>query len=155
MPGDRFLYVTYIRTTPGKLWHALLDPEFTRKYWFGVHQESSWQKGAPWKLMLSDGRLADEGEVLEIDPPRLLVLRWRHQLMPELKTEGETRCRFEIEPAGGPDAGVVRLTVLHEADRPNKVIDAVSKGWPHILSSLKSMLETGAALPRLESKAGG
>ncbi|MGH7158805.1 MAG: SRPBCC domain-containing protein, partial [Acetobacteraceae bacterium] len=86
----------------GKTVHALRDPEFNRKYWGGAHQESDWKPGSAWKLILPDGRLADEGEVLEIDPPRLLVLRWRHQLMPELKTEGETRCRFEIEATGIP-----------------------------------------------------
>ncbi|MGH7108759.1 MAG: SRPBCC family protein [Acetobacteraceae bacterium] len=148
MPGDRFLYVIYIRTTPEKLWQALRDPEFTRKYWGGAHQESDWKPGSAWQLILPDGRLADEGEVLEIDPPRLLVLRWRHQLMPELKTEGETRCQFEIEATGSPAENMVRLTILHQADRPSKVIDAVSKGWPQILSSLKSLLETGTALPR-------
>ncbi len=128
--------------------HALRDPEFNRKYWGGAHQESDWKPGSAWKLILPDGRLADEGEVLEIDPPRLLVLRWRHQLMPELKTEGETRCRFEIEATGIPAESMVRLTILHQADRPSKVIDEVSKGWPRILSSLKSLLETGTALPR-------
>lgn len=151
MAENRFLYVTYIRTTPEKLWKALTNPEFTRKYWFGTHQESEWKKGASWKLVFADGRVADQGEVLEIDPPRLLVLRWRHLLMPELRDEGETRCRFEIEAEGE----LVKLTVLHDADGPNEVIDAVSSGWPRILSSLKSMLETGQGLPRTDRLPGG
>ncbi len=68
MSGSRFVYVTYIRTTPEKLWQALLDPEFTRQYWLGTWQDCDWKPGSDWKLMIPDGRLADSGKVLEIDP---------------------------------------------------------------------------------------
>jgi len=140
MAGSSFVYVTFIRTSPDELWSALTDPEFTKKYWFGVHQESDWKAGSSWKLIFPDGRIADAGEIVEIDPPRRLVLRWRNEFKPELKAEGYSRCVVEIEPAG--DA--VKLTITHTMDRDkSKFIDAVSGGWPRILSNLKSLLETG------------
>jgi uncharacterized protein YndB with AHSA1/START domain len=143
MSNTRFVYVTYIRTTPEKLWDALTKPEFTRAYWVGVTHETTWERGASWKLMVPDGRVADSGEVVEIERPRRLVLKWRNELGPELRAEGYSRCTFEIEPAGE----TVKLTVTHEIDKPkSKVIEAVSGGWPMILSSLKSLLETGESL---------
>ena len=74
MAESRFVYVTYIRTTPEKLWQALIDPEFTRRYWVETWQECEWKPGASWRLMIPDGRVADSGEVLEIEPQRRLVL---------------------------------------------------------------------------------
>ncbi len=145
MNHDRFVYVTYIRTTPEKLWEALTTAEFTRKYWFGTWQDCNWTVGASWKLTFPDGRVADIGEVLEIDPPKRLVLKWRHQLNPELHAETDSRATFELEPADE----LVKLTVLHEIDQTDsKFIGAVSGGWPMILSSLKSLLETGQAHAR-------
>src|SRR5690242_247256 len=79
MSDSRFVYVTYIRTTPQKLWDALIKPEFTRQYWVGTWQDSDWQPGSSWKLMIPDGRVGDSGEVLESDPPRRLVLKWRNE----------------------------------------------------------------------------
>jgi len=140
MADGTFVYVTYIRTSADELWSALTGAEFTRKYWFGFHQESDWKAGSSWKLVRSDGGTADAGEVLEIDPPRRLVLRWRNELRPELKAEGFSRCVVEIERVGE----VAKLTITHTMDRDqSKFIDAVSGGWPRILSNLKSLLETG------------
>lgn len=141
--SDRFVYVTYIRTTPEKLWDALTRPEFTRLYWWGIWQDCDWQVGSPWRMMFPDGRVADTGEVAEIDRPRRLVLSWRNEFRPELKAEGTSRAIFDLEPTG--DA--VKLTVTHEIDRDrSKFIEAVSNGWPMILASLKSLLETGEPL---------
>ena len=141
-----FVYVTYIRTTPEKLWAALTTPEFIKKYWFGMSIETDWKAGSPWKLAFPDGRVADAGEIVEFDKPRRLVLRWRHQFRPELHEEGDVRCVIEIEQAGE----VVKLTITHEMDKPDsKLIGAVSVGWPKILSSLKTLLETGTALPAI------
>ena len=143
MAESRFVYVTYIRTTPAKLWQALLEPEFTRQYWAETWQESEWKPGASWKIMIPDGRVADAGEVLEIEPEKRLVLRWRNEFMPELRAEGDSRLTYELEQVGES----VKLTVIHEMDRPgSKLIDAISQGWPHILASLKSLLETGESL---------
>ena len=139
----RFVYVTYIRTTPEKLWQALIDPEFTRRYWCDTRQESEWKPGASWRIMMPDGRVADSGEVLEIEPRRRLVLKWRNEFKPELRAEGYSRLTYELEQQGES----VKLTIIHEIDKPDsKLIQAVSGGWPHILASLKSLLETGEAL---------
>ncbi len=143
MNNSRFVYVTYIRTTPEKLWKALIDPEFTRQFWSETWQECEWKPGSPWRLMIPDGRVADSGEVLEIEPQKRLVLQWRNEFKPELREEGYSRMTYEIEKKGES----VKLTVIHEMERPgSKFIDAVSGGWPMILASLKSLLETGESL---------
>jgi len=141
MARSTFVYVTYIRTTPERLWSALTDPEFTRQYWFGVRNESEWKVGAPWRLVFPDGRVADTGEILEVDPPKRLVIKWRNEFRPELKAEGYARCTMELEPVDG----AVKLSITHSIEQePSKFIEAVSGGWPRILSNLKSLLETGA-----------
>jgi uncharacterized protein YndB with AHSA1/START domain len=143
VPASRFIYVTYIRTTPEKLWQALTDPAFTRRYWAETWQESEWKPGAVWKIMIPDGRVGDSGDIVEIDPPRRLVLTWRNEFMPEFREEGHSRLTYELEPVGES----VKLTLVHEIDRPDsKLIAGVSEGWPHILASLKSLLETGEPL---------
>ena len=146
MNKSSFVYVIYIRTPLEKLWDALFKPEFTRMYWFGVTQESAWTPGASWKMVFPDGTIGDTGEVVEIEEPRRVVIRWRNEFRPELKAEGYSLCTIELEQA--EDA--VRLTVRHEIDKPGaKFIEAISGGWPKILSSLKSMLETGAPLRQI------
>lgn len=141
--ADRFMYVTYIRTTPEKLWNALTDPASNKLYWFGAAMQSEWKQGASWKILLADGRIADMGEILEIEKPKRIVIKWRNEFMPELKAEGWARCTIELEPA----AESVKLTVVHEIDKTgSKFIEAVSGGWPKILSGLKSLLETGKPL---------
>jgi uncharacterized protein YndB with AHSA1/START domain len=143
MPETRFVYVTYIRTTPEKLWQALIDPEFTRKFWVGTWQESEWKAGSSWRIVTPDGRVTDSGEVIEIVPQRRLVLSWRNQFRPELHADGPSRMTYELEQQGE----AVKLTVTHESETPgSKLIEAVSNGWPHILASLKSLLETGESL---------
>ncbi len=143
MQKDQFVYVTYIRTTPEKLWRALTQSEFTRQFWCDTMQESEWKPGASWKILMPDGRVADSGEVVEIEPNRRLVLKWRNEFRPELKAEGYSRVTYELEKEGNS----VKLTVIHEIDKQgSKLIEAVSGGWPHILASLKSLLETGESL---------
>jgi uncharacterized protein YndB with AHSA1/START domain len=143
MADSLFVYVTYIRTTPEKLWQALIDPEFTRRWWCGVTHECEWKRGSSWKLIIPDGRVADAGEVLEIEPHRKLVLKWRNEFKPELKAEGYTRAMITLEPQGE----MVKLTITHEMDVPEaKMIQSVSNGWPLILCGLKSLLETGEPL---------
>lgn len=143
MAESRFVYVIYIRATPAKLWQALRDPEFTRQYWVATWQDCGWRVGDSWKLMIPDGRVGDAGEVLEIEPEKRLVLSWRNEFIPELREEGFSRLTYELEPVGDS----VKLTVIHEMGRPNsKLIDGVSGGWPNLLCSLKSLLETGESL---------
>jgi len=143
MPRSTFVYVTYIRTTPDRLWSALTDPEFQKQYWFGVHCESEWTAGSSWTMLYDDGCVTDAGEILESDPPRRLVIRWHHEDRPELKAEGDSLCTMVLEPAGR----AVRLSITHTIEREHsKLITAVSGGWPSILSNLKSLLETGSII---------
>jgi uncharacterized protein YndB with AHSA1/START domain len=141
--ASRFVYVTYIRTTPPQLWSALTSAEFIRQYWFGINVESEWRVGAAWKLSFPDGRPADSGEIVELEPEKKLVIRWRNEWKAELKAEGWSLCTMELEQVGT----AVKLTVTHSMERDNsKFIEAVSGGWPQILSNLKTLLETGSTL---------
>jgi len=141
MARSTFVYVTYIRTTPQKLWSALTDAQFMKQYWFGVHGESQWRPGSPWKLVSGDGQILDSGEIVEAEPPRRLVIRWQNQFKPELEVEGASLCTMELEPS----ATAVKLSITHTIERePSKFIEAVSGGWPKVISNLKSLLETGA-----------
>ena len=142
MARSTFVYVTYIRTTPEKLWSALTDDvEFMKQYWFGCHCESRWTPGSSWKLVSSSGQVLDAGEIVEAEPPRRLVIRWQHQNKPDLKVEGDSVCTMELEPSGT----AVKLSITHTIERePSTLITAVSGGWPKIISNLKSLLETGS-----------
>lgn len=140
MARSTFVYVTYIRTTQQKLWAALTDKEFMKRYWFGNQCESEWTPGSAWKMTYPDGRLTDAGEIVEADPPRRLVIRWTHQDKPELKVEGPSLCTMELEQSGS----AVKLSVTHSIERePSLLIGAVAGGWPKVLSNLKSLLESG------------
>jgi uncharacterized protein YndB with AHSA1/START domain len=143
MARSTFVYVTYIRTTPEKLWSALTDAKFMKQYWFGVHGESQWVAGSPWKLVSPNDQILDAGEIVEADPPRRLVIRWQNQFKPELKAEGDSLCTMTLESSGT----AVKLSINHTVERdPSKFIDAVSGGWPRVISNLKSLLETGSAV---------
>jgi uncharacterized protein YndB with AHSA1/START domain len=143
MASSKFVYVTFIRTTPEELWSAILNPDFMRKYWFNIHFDTDWKLGSSWKMMFPDGRVADTGEIVEVEPAKRLVLKWRNEFRPELKAEGYSQCVFQIEPVGN----ATKLSITHTIDVENaKFIDAVSGGWPRILSNLKSLLETGEVM---------
>jgi uncharacterized protein YndB with AHSA1/START domain len=136
---SKFVYVTYIRTTPEKLWHAITTSEIIQQYRFGMSVESEWKAGSTWR-MYADGSLMDSGEILENVLHKRLVMSWRSEWKPEFKAEGNSRCVFEIEPTGTS----AKLTLTHSMGRPNsKFIEAVSEGWPMVISNLKSVLETG------------
>ena len=101
------------------------------------------EEGPTWRLVKPDGGVCDSGEILEINPPRRLVLKWRNELMPGLRAEGYSRMTLEIEKHGTS----VKLTILHEMNKAgSKFIESVAEGWPPILSSLKTLLETGESL---------
>ncbi len=140
---SRFVYVSYIRTTPDKLWSALTNSDFAQQYWLGIRPEAEWKAGGSWKLMFKDGRIADIGEIIEFEPAKRLSIRWRNEFKPEMKAEGWSLCTMEIEPVGE----AVKLTVTHSMKREGaKFIGAVSGGWPQVLSNLKSLLETGSVV---------
>lgn len=140
---SRFVYVTYIRTTPDRLWSALTNSEFARQYWLGIRVEADWKVGGEWKLSFADGRVADAGEIVIFEPEKRLGIRWRNEFRPELKAEGWSLCTMEVEPAGE----AAKLTVTHSIEREDsRLIEAVSGGWPQILSNLKSLLETGSTV---------
>ena len=142
MARSTFVYVTYIRTTPEKLWSALTEPEFMKEYWFGMHGESQWTAGSPWKLVASDGKVAGDGEIVESDPPKRLVFRWQDRTKPEMEAEGPSLCTMELVP----EPTVVKLSITHTIEcEPSKLIVAVGGGWPKVLANLKTFLETGTA----------
>jgi uncharacterized protein YndB with AHSA1/START domain len=138
-----FVYVTYIKTTPEKLWEALTSPAFTKQYWFGIAVTSDWKVGSSMTY-LKEGRTVVDGQVLAADRPKLLAYTF-HESNGESSSEPPTKVTLEIEPEAGTQT--VRLTVTHtdfvanSKHRPN-----ISGGWPAVLSGLKSVLETGSAL---------
>lgn len=141
MQKPKLVYETFIRTTPKKLWDAITKPEFTRQYWGEMANISDWKKGSPWK----HGTKGDKseiyitGKVLECTPPKRLVLSWAD---PDDLAD-KSRVTFEIEPA----ADMVCLKVTHDKLKAgSKMLRGVSRGWPRVLSSMKSFLETGKGL---------
>jgi len=140
MATSTFDYVTYIRTTPEKLWSALTDAGLMKRYWFGMCFESRWQTGSSWKMLFPDGKVCDSGAIVASEPQRRLVIRWQNQWKPELTAEGESLCTLEIEPSGT----AVKLRLTHSMERDgSKLIATVSGFWPMIMANLKSLLETG------------
>ena len=141
MSKPEFVYVTYIETTPEKLWQALTDTEFSKRYWFGTEVRTDWKVGSPFALV-TDGVTSDTGEILIADRPRQLSYTFKHERFEEMR-EPATKVVFTIEPHGE----IVKLTVTHEGFAAgSKLLGAVSNGWPAILSGLKSLLETGHAV---------
>ena len=142
MRKPEFVYVTYIETTPEKLWEALTSSEFSRRYWFGTELKTDWKVGSPFALVM-DGTTTDVGEVLEFDRPRRLSYTFQHVTSEAAKKERPSRVIFVLEPYGK----LTKLTLTHEDfDAGSVILDGISKGWPAILSSLKSLLESGTAL---------
>lgn len=168
MDKPSFLYSTYVRTTPQRLWQALTDPAFTERYW-GVAFDSDWKVGSTitlrqWGLTIAD----PEQVVLESEPYRRLVYTW-HTFTPEWRqaarerigfseeflqrivAEPRSKVLFEITDLEG---GLVKLTVVHDDFEPgSEVLETISQGWPHILSNLKTLLETGQTLTATASSA--
>jgi uncharacterized protein YndB with AHSA1/START domain len=137
-----FIYVTYIETTPEKVWEALTSSEFTRRYWFNTEVKSDWKVGSPFALVM-DGQTTDTGQILEADRPRRLSYSFKHELDEKMRKEPATKVVLTIEAFGN----LVKLTVTHEGFvAGGKLLDGISRGWPAILSGLKSLLETGQVL---------
>lgn len=143
MSHPEYVYVTYIKTSPEKLWAALTNSEFTRQYWFGFDLVSSWQEGDSIAF-LPQGDSSNphvSGRVLQFNPPNVLSYSWE---FPDLaSTEEPSRVTFTLEKQGE----LVKLTVVHNQFTDGSVAPSrISKGWPAVLSSLKSLLESGEAL---------
>ncbi|HEY3032811.1 MAG TPA: SRPBCC family protein [Bradyrhizobium sp.] len=142
MRKPEFVYVTYIETTPERLWEALTSSEFSKRYWFNTELKSDWKVGSPFALVMN-GTTTDVGEILEVDRPRRLSYTFHHVLSEAARKERPTKVTFNLEPHGK----LVKLTLTHEDFEERSVIlDGISRGWPAILSSLKSLLESGTAL---------
>jgi uncharacterized protein YndB with AHSA1/START domain len=138
----KFVYVIYIASTPEKVFAALTDPEQSACYWFGYRVTSTWKVGAPFSLM-KDGKHWDTGTVLEYEAPRRLAYTF-HPEHDGLEKERPSRVSFDLEEINGQ----VKLTMSHDDfDDGSSVLPKISVGWPSILSSLKSLLETGKELP--------
>jgi len=144
MSKPSFVYVTYIKSTPQKVWDALLDGEMTKLYWGRQRNVSDWKPGSKWEHQHYDDPSGVDiiGQVLDSDPPRKLVLTWSEPKHAEDPAK-TSRVIFEIEPF----ADAVRLTVRHEELEPGSdMLEGITRGWPAIVSSLKSLLETGEPL---------
>lgn len=143
MDSTLFAYVTYIRGDRNKVWEALTTDEISRKYWFDARQQSQWEKGSPWRMSAPDGRLVNSGEVIDIAPPEHLVLSWRNELKERLRNEGFSRLTFDLDQQGQS----TRLSLVHEIGvEGSALIEDVAGGWPLIIASLKSLIETGEPL---------
>jgi uncharacterized protein YndB with AHSA1/START domain len=154
------VYRVYIKATPEAIWDAITKPEWTQRYGYGGSAEYELRPGGAYRAHASEQFLAHgapeivvDGEVVEADPPRKLVQTWRMLMDPELAAEGFTRLTYEIEPTGDR---VTKLTVIHELEGAPKLAlllaggmedQGAGGGWNWVLSSLKTLLETGDRLP--------
>jgi uncharacterized protein YndB with AHSA1/START domain len=139
-----FVYTTYIAASAERVWEAITRGDFTRQYWFGRRLASAWTVGAP--VTFFDGEsdvVTDRGEVLECDPPRRLAYTFHVEFIEMVRHEAPSRVTFDLASLGD----VVKLTVTHDAfETGSQTFEGIRTGWPAILSSLKSLLETGVPL---------
>jgi uncharacterized protein YndB with AHSA1/START domain len=141
MSKPEFVYTTYIETSAEKLWHALTDGDFTERYWFGHRVTSDWKAGSSYRFA-KQGAPTIEGKVIVSEPLKRLAYTW-DSCSPEAQRERTSRVTFDIEPRGK----VVKLTVTHdELDERGVTLRNISAGWPMVIASLKSLLETGHVL---------
>lgn len=142
MSKPKFVYVTFIRATPEKVWEALTRADLTEKYWFGYRVSAEGKPGDHMTAMSPAGQKAHDDPILESDPPRRLVYGWK-PLYKDVPNERASRVTFELKPIKGQ----TRLTVTHDDfDEGSRIFEMISSGWPAVLSSLKSFLETGQGL---------
>ena len=140
MSNEKFVYVTYIASTPQKVWDALIKGELTRQYW--KHENiSDWKPGSKWQHVADDGKRTVKlvGKVLESVPNKRLAMTWGE--IAAADKAKHSRVAIDIETVGD----MVRLTVTHEELTP-QMRQKIAQGWPRVLSSLKSFLETGRPL---------
>ncbi|MDT7723533.1 MAG: hypothetical protein QOI21_109 [Actinomycetota bacterium] len=158
MGTTEFVYTTYIKTTPERLWQALTEPAFTQRYW-GVRFETDWKAGSAMTWEENGEKSVDPDQiVLEADPYRRLAYTWHtfspawakangvgEEMLAKLVAEPRSKATFELEQLGE----TVKLTVVHDGIEPgNTVVQMVNQGWPRLMSDLKTLLETGETLPK-------
>lgn len=139
MEKPKLVYTTIIRSTPKKTWDAITKPQFARQYWMGLANVSDWKVGSKWEHTTKEGEVWVAGKVLESEPPKRLVMTW---FDPD-DVKDESQVTFEIEKF----KDMVCLVVTHEKFKKGSTMAGkVAGGWPRVLSSLKSFLETGKGL---------
>jgi uncharacterized protein YndB with AHSA1/START domain len=142
MSKPEFVYTTYIETTVEQLWHSLTNNDFHDRYWFGHRATSDWKVGSSYTFT-KQGKPSVEGKVLISDPLKQLAYTW-NLCSTDARKERASRVTFDLEPRGT----TVKLTVTHDnLDEGGKTLRDISSGWPMVIASLKSLLETGHALP--------
>jgi uncharacterized protein YndB with AHSA1/START domain len=139
----QFVYVTYIHATADKVWQALTDGDFTSRYWGGLRIESDWNVGSSVQLLNAEGRAGTVGEVLEADFPTRLSYTFQMQISEATRADAPSRLTFDLQRLDV----VTKLTLTHDHDAPGETFSNTSNGWPALMSSMKSLLETGEALP--------
>ncbi len=144
MLKPNLVYVTYIAAPVERVWEALTSSVFTTRYFFGRSIEGDFAAGSEWILRMPDGRVDVRGRVLESDPPRKLHLTWAVEWLPEFKDFPESQVIWELESAG--ETTRLSLTELADDSIPAQFLEGGRKGWPVILSGLKTLLETGEPL---------
>lgn len=137
-----FYYTSYIRTTPKDLFTALTTTSFTQRYWFGRQFKTDWKQGSKIEVIDDKGKIDWVGKVVTYEPYTQLAYTFRMECNPTLKNDEPSLVTFKLEPEG---KSTVKMTVLHE-QLTQGAFDDVSKGWPAILSNLKSLLESGKPL---------
>ena len=156
MNKPSYVYVTYIATTPEKLWKAMMDTDLMAQWWVDPKEGcarvnvSDWKPGSRWEHQRAgEGTVDILGKVVETTPPRRLVYTWARPSDADDETK-HSRVSFDIEPYGD---GLIQLTVTHDdLEKDPKMLAGVSGGWPKVLSNLKTFLETGRALQRTGSQ---
>ena len=152
MDSETFFYVTYINSTAENVWNALTTGDISRKYWSNHRNSSDWKVGSPWKHEdFDNSAIVDiSGTVVESIQGRRLVFTWTSPVNTLFATKS-SRVAFDIEE----DDGMVRLTLTHDQLIPNSdMAEGIREGWPLVLSSLKTFLETGTALPEIWKREG-
>jgi uncharacterized protein YndB with AHSA1/START domain len=139
----QFVYVTYIHATADKVWQALTDGDFTSRYWGGLRITSDWNVGSSVRLLDSSERAGTVGEVLEADFPTRLSYTFQMQISEATRSDAPSRVTFDLQPL----EVVTKLTLTHDHMTAGETFSNTSNGWPALMSSMKSLLETGEALP--------
>jgi uncharacterized protein YndB with AHSA1/START domain len=139
------VYQLYIKATQEEVWDAITNPEIVAKFFHGARVESTYEVGSSLRSLSPDRQdVWGDNTILESDPPRLLVHTWRSLYDPEMAAEPDSRVTWEIEAQPG---GFAKLTLIHDRLEGSPKTAASVRGWSYILSNLKTVVETGAALP--------